>query len=263
MSDLTNSEKRKLERMLRMQEGYVLAFTNRTFRAFILESSGKEIYDDKYKLNSGSKANRMRAFWNLESNFTVGKLLDDIFKDWDYCNDYSNPEAPNDECLRIVQRLKLGGPVPNIDVVVANPEDKDFETLAKAVRGTIDRNEPEQGLDRLHTYLMVYFRAICKKYVIDVDKKKPLHSLVGMWVKKIDEIGAIESEMTRRILKASISVMEAFNDVRNNQSLAHDNKILNSKEAMLIFSHVTSTIQFIEHLEKSSEEPSSKKPVEY
>ena len=32
--------------------------------------------------------------------------------------------------------------------------------------------------------------------------------------------------MTMRILKSSISVLEAFNDVRNSQSLAHDNPVL-------------------------------------
>jgi hypothetical protein len=33
--------------------------------------------------------------------------------------------------------------------------------------------------------------------------------------------------MTVRILKTSISVMEAFNDVRNESSLAHDNAVEN------------------------------------
>jgi hypothetical protein len=31
--------------------------------------------------------------------------------------------------------------------------------------------------------------------------------------------------MAMRILKSSISILEAFNDVRNNQSLAHDSPI--------------------------------------
>lgn len=47
--------------------------------------------------------------------------------------------------------------------------------------------------------------------------------------------GAIESEMTERILKSSISVMAAFNRVRNDQSLAPDNQVLNYNESLLIF----------------------------
>ncbi|WP_314973383.1 abortive infection family protein [Comamonas testosteroni] len=32
--------------------------------------------------------------------------------------------------------------------------------------------------------------------------------------------------MAERILKSSISVLESFNDVRNNKSLAHDKAVL-------------------------------------
>lgn len=50
----------------------------------------------------------------------------------------------------------------------------------------------------------------------------------------------------------SISVLDAFNDVRNNRSFAHDNdKILNENESLLIFNHITSAIRFIWALEES------------
>ncbi len=57
--------------------------------------------------------------------------------------------------------------------------------------------------------------------------------------------------MTERILKSSISVLDAFNDVRNNQSLAHDNPVLNRNESLLIFNHVTSATRFVWALEQS------------
>jgi len=238
-----------------MASGYVIDFSNRTLEEFVLESTGKEIYDEKYNLNSGSKANRMRAFWEIESNYIVGKLLGDIFDEWDEYKGYNNTEVPSEECLKIVQRLKLSAPVPDIDAVVANSEDKDFESLAKAVRDSIDRNEPEAGLDRLHTFLVKYFRVLCEKYGIDTNQKKPLHGLVGEYIKKLKASGAIESEMTERILKSSLSNMEAFNHVRNNQSYAHDNNVLKYTEAMLIFGHVTTSIRFIEELENSKKMP--------
>lgn len=263
MSNLSKSEKKKLERMLGMGSGYVLDFSNRTFEEFVYDSTGKEIYDEKYNLNSGSKANRLRAFWDIESNFTVGKLLGDIFDEWDEYRGYSNNDEPSNECLKIVQRLKSSAPVPDIDAVVANTEDKDFELLAKAVRDSIDRNEPEAGLDRLHTFLVKYFRVLCTKYGIDTEKKKPLHGLVGEYIKKMKSVGAIESEMTERILKSSIANMEAFNHVRNNQSFAHDNKVLKYNEAMLIFGHVTSSIRFIEELEKSAQKPNDKQTSQW
>jgi hypothetical protein len=63
----------------------------------------------------------------------------------------------------------------------------------------------------------------------------------------------IESEMTERILKSSISIMESFNKVRNEQSFAHDNPILNYNESVLIFNNVTSSIKFIGSIEVNQE----------
>lgn len=61
----------------------------------------------------------------------------------------------------------------------------------------------------------------------------------------------IESSMTERILKSSISVLDGFNDVRNNISFAHDNPVLNRNESLLICQHVTSAIRFVWTLEQS------------
>lgn len=250
MSDLNVIEKRKLERALGMESGYVLNFSNRTFAEFFLDSFGIDIYDSNYDYGSGSKANRMRAFWERESNYLVGRVLDLLFTEWNEFKGYGAPDDPPEECLRIVRRLRESAPVPDIAAVTANVEDQSFEALARSVRDSIGRNEPESGLDRLHTFVMKYFRVLCDKRGIDTSRDKPLHSLVGEYVKALKVEGLIESEMTERILRSSISVMEAFNRVRNEQSFAHDNKVLNYNESLLIFGHVTSSIRFIEAIER-------------
>ncbi len=249
MSDLTAIEKRKLERALGMESGYVLGFSNRTFAEFFLDSFRIDIYDTKYDYGSGSKANRMRAFWDRESNYLVGQVLDLLFTEWDEFKGYGAPDEAPKECLRIVRRLKESAPVPDIEAVTPNVEDQSFETLARSVRESIDKNEPETGLDRLHTFVVKYFRVLCESKGIAIPREKPLHSLVGEYVKTLRREGVIESDMTERILKSSISVMEAFNRVRNEQSFAHDNEVLTYNESLLIFSHVTSSIKFIEAIE--------------
>lgn len=249
MSDLSAIEKRKLERALGMGSGYVLNFSNKTFGEFFLDNIGIDIYLPKYDRASGSKANRMRAFWERESNYSVGRVLGLLFEEWQEFRAYDSPEAPPEECLTIVRRLQESAPVPDISSIVPNVADETFEALAKSVRESIDRNEPEAGLDRLHTFVVKYFRVLCAERGIDGHKEKPLHSLVGEYVKALKNESAIESEMTERILKSTISVMEAFNRVRNDQSFAHDNQVLNYNESLLIFGHVTSSIRFIETLE--------------
>lgn len=61
--------------------------------------------------------------------------------------------------------------------------------------------------------------------------------------------------MRAQILKSSISTMEAFNRVRNEQSIAHDNPLLNYNESLLIFNHVSSAIRFIAALESQTTAP--------
>lgn len=99
MSDLTFTEKEKFEQLLGMASGYVLNFTNRTFAEFILESTGRDIYDSRYDNASGSKAHRLRMFWKKEDNRLVGKLMGDML-------DYLGESGPRVEiCRLIVARL--------------------------------------------------------------------------------------------------------------------------------------------------------------
>ena len=78
MSNLTNVEKRKFEQLLGMNSGYVLDFTNRSFAEFVSDSTGRNIFDRQYDHGSGSKANRLRAFWQKEDNAVVGKLMGEL-----------------------------------------------------------------------------------------------------------------------------------------------------------------------------------------
>ena len=249
MSDLSFIEKSRLEKLFDMGDGYVLNFSNRTFQEFVADSVQRNIYDDKYSYASGSKANRLRAFWDLEPNHIAGTLIADLLE---YCKEMgSGPDEKLwDKCSRIADRLRQGAPVIDVESLGSQLNERSFDILARSVKQAIDANEPESGLDRLHTYVMKYMRHLCGKHGIAAPQKKPLHSLVGEYVKHMKDEGRIESEMTERILKSSISIMEAFNRVRNQQSLAHDNPILNYDESLLIFNHVASSIRFMETLER-------------
>lgn len=249
MSDITGIEKLKLERAFNMGGGYVLGFSNRTFGEFFLDFFGIDIWDEKYNFNSGSKANRMRAFWKLEDNYLVGRVLRTILDNWSEFVGYGSPKEPPEEGIKIADRLLESAPVPDLAGIVSTVGDRSFDSLVRSVSDSISRNEPEAGLDRLHTFVVRYFRALCDFRGIESSRDKPLHSMVGEYVKALRSADGIESQMTERILKTSISVMEAFNDVRNNRSLAHDNEMLSRDEALLIFNHVTNVVRFIQSIE--------------
>src|SRR4051794_5222709 len=85
MADLSFAERRKMERVFQMGSGYVLDFSDRTFREFVLDATGRDIDDPRYSRNGGSKARRTRQFWEDEPNHVVAKLTQAML---DHCADW-------------------------------------------------------------------------------------------------------------------------------------------------------------------------------
>lgn len=252
MADLSSIERRKLERLLRMSGGYVLDFSDRTFSEFFKEHTRRDIDAAVYRERGTSKANRMRGFWAVEGNHLVGKVIQALilYGQAENClGDEPGMTELTDDCWKIASRMMRDTPVAELDALTATVDERDFETVAQHVREAIEKNQPEAALDRLHTFVIKYVRTLCEQRGVEVNRDKALHSIFGEYVKRLREAGHLESLMTERILKSSISVLEAFSDVRNNKSLAHDNPILNYEESLLIFNHVASSIRFIKSIE--------------
>ena len=73
MANLKFSEKQLFEKLFD-RGGYVLDFSNRTFEEFFRDYN-VNIFSEKYNKSSGSKMNRLRAFWEVESDKKVGEVL--------------------------------------------------------------------------------------------------------------------------------------------------------------------------------------------
>ena len=112
MSSLKRLDKEPFESLFGMSGGYVLDFSNRTFAEFFRETANIDIYSPKYESNGDSKAKRLRAFWELESDPLVGKVLAELVDYWTYKNpDSSSADRTRvDHCRNIVAKL-LGRPV--------------------------------------------------------------------------------------------------------------------------------------------------------
>ena len=254
MANLLYAEKKTLELFLVMSSGYVLDFSSWDFKEFVHSSVDIDIFEEKYELGSGSKANRLRKFWSMESDANVSKLLYDLSKYWHQfyrllpvCTE-AQAECYND-CLRIAEKLSQS--INNhINSLQPHANDKDSEKLVREIITAFRNNEPEVQMDRLHTYLGKHVRIICDKHSIPYNNTTPLNSIFGGYVKFLEANQYVESEMTLKILKMTISVLEGFNDVRNNKSFAHPNELLNNEESTLIFNHVSGLINFVNSVEK-------------
>ena len=97
MSSLTNIEKLKLEKMFGMQSGYVMDFSDRSFKDFVFTSTKKDILSDQYSSNGTSKAKRLRVFWDIESDVVIGKLLLEMLETWQAQKLINNSVIQNNE----------------------------------------------------------------------------------------------------------------------------------------------------------------------
>jgi hypothetical protein len=245
MANLKYGEKDDFEALLGMKTGYVLDFTNRQFREFVLDSVRLDI-DDPTIGGNGSKAVRLRHSWNSQPDHIFGRVLKDLVE-----RTHDGNTTLRKRCAAAAERLTQSAAVHDASVISELSGIEDFEQLAAGIRDSIEKNEPEAGLDRLHTFTVKFVRWVSERRGMIVDRDKSLNAIFGMYVKKLQELKLIDSRMTELILKSSISVLDAFNDVRNNRSLAHDNVLLNREESLLIFNHVTTAIRFIWALEQS------------
>lgn len=249
MSSLTPRERRKLEDLFGMSSGFVLDFSNNSFSRFFDEELNRDIYDTKYDDLGPSKANHLRSFWTKEPGALVARAIQGLL---DYCRDNSHSALERQvlfrECEAIAARLGQATPVPDMDAIEGDTED--FKLVAKAARDYFDKNEPEQGLDRLHTFLVKFLRKLCEEHGISKDRSVPLGGLMGAYVKELREQGLLTSQMAEHILKSSIAIFGHFDHVRNNHTLAHDNAVLSYDEALLIASNVASTVRFIKAIEE-------------
>lgn len=75
MANLSNNEKQVLEKLFQMKSGYVLNFSDRTMREFFADEMGIDIYEEKYRYASGSKANCIRGFWQIADQALIGKSI--------------------------------------------------------------------------------------------------------------------------------------------------------------------------------------------
>lgn len=112
ITKLTFIDRQILEKFFDMGSGYVLNFSNKTFEEFFKENFNVNIYDKKYDYASGSKANRLRAFWEKESIFIVASSIEKLIEYWKTnCLLYNIPMEDNKQklaqtCLNIAGKIR-------------------------------------------------------------------------------------------------------------------------------------------------------------
>lgn len=117
-----------------MSSGYVLNFSDRTFGEFVFETVGIDIHEEKYTTEGTSKAKKLRTFWKLQPDYTVGKLLLALI-DYDAslnADQTAEAKALADKCRQIATRLLAGG--PSLDPLKEHAKVLNANHLAEQIR---------------------------------------------------------------------------------------------------------------------------------
>jgi hypothetical protein len=173
----------------------------------------------------------------------------------------------DEEKKNALQDLMVDGrTLMGAEIALELPQVKEdtLESLQVDIQASLARNAPEFVLDRLHTFATKMLRSLCAQNGISVTDPKgdnlPLHSLSGMLAKFYAQHPMVQSEFSVSAIKSSISLFDKYNTIRNQQSYAHDNKVLEKMEADYIVKVVAATLSFIDNLEKQIHKRVEMKP---
>lgn len=81
---------------------------------------------------------------------------------------------------------------------------------------------------------MTYLRERCDANNISYNEKEPLDNLFSKYINYYNQTKPFESSMTLKIMKLPAQALEKFINVRNKESFAHSNNIINYAESKLI-----------------------------
>lgn len=249
-AELKRSEKRTIDVALDMEGGYVLDFSNRTIEEHFEDEFGIEFYSSQYAVNGDSKAKRTRTILDTLDGPRAAVVLRNL---WDVRStlplytensDPKREEALCDSYFAIVARLEGENPAIDLEAFSSFEDSDTLHALVQSIERDIRADSPEAAMDRLHLFCVKRLRQLLNARGINTSRDEPLNSLVGKYKKALEREGRV-SEMSILFIGYSIAVFEKFNGIRNQRSLAHDNILLDPKEARFIFDAVGAVLRFI------------------
>ncbi len=235
MSTLRSLEKRKIEDLFNMQSGYVIsgnALSNRTFAEFFQDVLGIDIYSGKYSGKGDSKANHLRAFWEIEPDHIVGEALAGLIEIWVYENPRpwdGTTSALFQSCESIVTRLKAAPSDPAIHHIKNVAVTFDAKHLAQQIQRMEKaiESDPPLALGTAKELVETCCRTILRERGMPVTGSPDLPSLTKAVLKELKLVPesvpehAKGSDIIKRLLSNLGSVCQCMAELRNLYGTGH------------------------------------------
>jgi len=223
--------------------GYLGDFSYRSHHQFYLDL---ELDIDPYKLQ-GTTREKFIQILKTNPPLIQAKILRGILNRYPVGSLEIRTQEKYDEIRGWVEDLQTKGIIslPNLqstsDIVLRALGDADQLITS---RGAVS------GVDRMHTALHGYIRAVCQQVGIKVNRDANVTELFKVlrenhpaFKKKLGS----QSEDIIKVLRALATVIDALNPIRNRASVAHPNEsLLDEPEAVLIINAIRTLLQYIE-----------------
>ena len=163
MADLKYGDKHSLEELLGMSGGYVLNFTDRTFYEFFRDVADVDIHTEKYSIYGTSKARKLRAFWDVEPDHLVGKVLVELFKVAEEGIASESAYLVN-KCRDIANRLLIGtANLDHLNQIVVQFNDEYIRQQSKRMEEALESDDLELAIGTAKELIETCCRTILEK----------------------------------------------------------------------------------------------------
>jgi hypothetical protein len=241
-----------LDKVLEMEGGYVLNFSDRTFASFFAEELNIDIDDPIYAQNGGSKGKRLRRFLQISDPGLSARALRKL---WDYREAVRTRsgreealEDVQDKLFQIIHRLEGDSGLARTDAIERFEHDETLDELVASIERDIQAHKPHVALDRLHTYCMKKFAHLLRQRGEQPSTGETLNARAGRYFNPMRRSRQIRP-ISDKIMKSTVETFELYNGIRNNESLAHDNTLVESNEARFIFDGIVNMLRFVKTIE--------------
>lgn len=152
----------------------------------------------------------------------------------------------HDDLLAVADRLKRSVPVqwkePKITSSSVKRAIMDAEQL-------IENTGVTSAVDRVHTMLHGYLRALCDESGIGYEKKMLMSGLFRLIRKEhpaFNDVGPRKDDL-EKVFRAMSGIMDAMNPIRNEGSMAHPNNLLlHPPEAALVINTAKTILDYVD-----------------
>jgi len=236
--------KQLVNRYIGVKDGYLGDFGYRSHSDFYAEYCNLDINPNEIQ---GTTRVRFETILEQSPPAVQAKIIRGILKKYQPSpGDELRTQGRHDEFLRVAQRLEsasaVDGPDPIITSAIVEHTIADAETLIRTRGAT-------SGVDRIHTMLHGYMRAVCDQQGITYTND----DTIGALFRSIREhhpgfmAPGPRSQDITQICRAFGSVMDVLNPIRNNASPAHPNKeLLAEPEAMLAINAAKTILHYLD-----------------